>query len=53
MNNTLLQANIPAEYKRYLKIAAFDRGMTVTKYIMCLIERDMQENGAEKKDAEK
>lgn len=51
MNNTLLQASIPIEYKRYLKMAAFDRGMTVTKYLLKLIEKDMKENGAELKEA--
>lgn len=45
MSNTLLQASIPAEYKRYLKMAAFDRGMTVTKYLLRMIEKDMKENG--------
>lgn len=49
MNNTLLQASIPTEYKRYLKMAAFDSGMTVTKYLLKLIEKDMKENGAELK----
>ena len=39
MNNTLLQASIPTEYKRYLKMAAFDSGMTVTKYLLKLIEK--------------
>lgn len=51
MNNTLLQASIPTEYKRYLKMAAFDCGMTVTKYLLKLIEKDMTENGAEPKEA--
>lgn len=48
MSNTLLQASIPAEYKRYLKMAAFDHGMTVTKYLLRMIEKDMKENGADK-----
>lgn len=42
MKSTLLQVQIPVEYKRYLKISSFDRGITITKYIMELIERDME-----------
>lgn len=52
MNNTLLQASIPTEYKRYLKMVAFDNGMTVTKYILKLIEKDMEQNGASVKDGQ-
>lgn len=42
MKSTLLQVQIPVEYKRYLKIVSFDKGVTVTKYITELIERDMK-----------
>lgn len=44
METTALYMNIPKEIKKYLKKKAIDEDVTMTDYIIKLIERDMKES---------